>query len=245
MGVLRCSALAASVLVAACGDDGPSADPDAAGPVIDAGPDAADLETLNVRILGTGFGQLRTNPDGIECPGSCTAEFPRGTEIVVLAPTGQSTFLGWGGACSGPAICEVVLDQPLDVTATFVRGDGTCASPYELMAGDGVYSGVMSGSGQVTGSCGGAGGVERVHLWPAPGNGTVTARVVSETAPLSVYVRPGSCGGTEAGCQTDPTAPGDAMVMFAALAGNSYAIVVDTGTQGPTPLVYELTIDLE
>ena len=244
MGRPAFAALALALVAACGGDDGP-ADPDAAVGV-DAGPDAVAMETLTVQVLGTGFGQLRTNPDGIECPGTCQAEFPRGTEIVVLANTSQTTFMGWGGACSGPAICEVVLDESLEVTGTFVRGSGSCAAPYELPRGEhGVYTGVMTGSGALTGSCGGAGGVDRVFAWLAPISGTATATLTADFTPASLYVRDGTCGGSELGCDTAGAQPVDLLVMWAAIEGTTYQIVVDSGSQGADPKIYTLTISVE
>jgi hypothetical protein len=229
---------------AACGDDGPPDQPDGGGPVADAGPDAIDTETLTVQVLGTGFGMLRTNPAGIECPGTCTAEFPRGAEIVVLAGTTGTTFLGWGGACSGPAICEVVLDAPLEVTGTFVRGDGTCAMPYEI-AQDGTYSGVMTGTGVNAGGCGSSAGTERVFAWQAPLTGTATATLTTDYAPAALYVRPNTCGGTEVACDAAIAAPVDLSVMWSTIQGTTYDIVVDSNTQGATPKIYTLTISAE
>jgi hypothetical protein len=233
-------------LLCACGDDTPSGDPDGGGPTGDGGPDAFDGETLTVTVLGTGFGDLRSNPAGIDCPGTCSAEFPRGEEIVVLAGTAQSTFMGWGGACSGPAICEVVLDGPLEVTGTFVRGDGTCASPYEMPRGEGgTYAAAMSGAGAIAGSCGGTGGVERVHAWEAPITGTATVTLTGDFTPASLYVREASCAGAELGCDAAAAQPVDLSVMFAAISGTTYQIVVDSGTQGAATKLYTLTIAVQ
>lgn len=232
------------LLAASCGDDGPPAQPDGGGGP-DGGPDAADTETLTVQVLGTGFGMLQTNPDGIDCPGeTCVADFPRGTEIVVLAGTTGTTFMGWGGACSGPAICEVVLDGPLEVTGTFVRGDGDCALPYEI-AQDGTYSGVMTGTGVNAGSCGSSAGTERVFAWQAPLNGTATATLTTDYAPAALYVRPNSCSGAEVGCDSASATPVDLTVMWSTIQGTTYDIVVDSNTQGETPKIYTLTIRAE
>lgn len=240
--------LALVALAAACGgDDGPSDDPDGGGgPDVDAAIDALDTEVLTVQVLGTGFGQLRTTPDGIECPGTCVADFAVGEEIVVLAGTSGTTFMGWGGACSGPGICEVVLDTPLEVTGTFVRGSGTCALPYELPHGEGgVYTSVMTGNGAIAGSCGGTGGVERVFAWEAPFSGTATATLTGDFTPATLYVRPTDCSGAEVGCDTASAQPVDLSVMWSTIEGTTYDIVVDSGSQGATPKIYSLTIAVE
>jgi hypothetical protein len=154
--------------------------------------------------------------------------------------------MGWGGACSGPAICEVVLDEPLEVTGTFVRGNGNCALPYELPHGEGgVYSGVMTGTGANTGSCGSSAGTERVFAWEAPINGTATATLGTDFTPASLYVRTTDCAGAEVGCDSATAQPVDLTVMWAITQGTTYDLVVDSNTQGATPKIFTLTISAE
>lgn len=56
---------------------------------------------LTVTLSGNGQGQVTTNPTGISCPGTCTASFPTGTQLMVTAtPAAGSVFAGYSGACT-------------------------------------------------------------------------------------------------------------------------------------------------
>ncbi|HYC36335.1 MAG TPA: DUF4214 domain-containing protein [Usitatibacter sp.] len=77
---------------------------------------------------GTGSGLVTSSPAGIECGATCTAGFPGGTNVTLLAtaPPG-SRFEGWsGGGCSGTGSCVVSLNAAAWVTATF--GTATAAT---------------------------------------------------------------------------------------------------------------------
>ncbi len=76
--------------------------------------------TLTVSKGGTGTGTVSSIPFNIACGATCTAAFSYGTEVdllYVVAP--NTTFNGWGGACSGMGACSVTLNQDVNVTATF------------------------------------------------------------------------------------------------------------------------------
>ena len=73
---------------------------------------------LTVNIVGTGAGAVTSSPSGIQCPGSCVAEFPMGSEVSLDAvPSEGSTFIGWSGCAGTP--CAVTLDASRSVTAHF------------------------------------------------------------------------------------------------------------------------------
>lgn len=65
----------------------------------------------------------RTADANLTCPGSCGAldPYPSGTEIELIAtPWPGSTFLGWGGACSGSApTCSLTMSSDEAVVAAF------------------------------------------------------------------------------------------------------------------------------
>lgn len=64
--------------------------------------------TVTVVPAGTGSGRLVSSPPGIDCPGSCAMTVDIGTPITLTAtPDANSTFLGWGGACSGGTECNL------------------------------------------------------------------------------------------------------------------------------------------
>jgi pimeloyl-ACP methyl ester carboxylesterase len=75
---------------------------------------------LNVTKIGTGTGNISSNPSGIECGVTCNATFTTGTTVTLTAtPTAGSSFAGWGGACSGTTTCTVTMDVAKTVSATF------------------------------------------------------------------------------------------------------------------------------
>jgi len=78
--------------------------------------------TLTVTKDGTGTGTISSDPSGIDCGLVCSQKFASDT-VVSLTATGSadSTFIGWGGACSGtdPNSCSVTLNAAQSVTATF------------------------------------------------------------------------------------------------------------------------------
>jgi phospholipase C len=76
---------------------------------------------LSVTLTGTGTGTITSNPAGISCPPTCSASFPPTTQATLTEnPGANSTFAGWGGACSGTsATCTVTMNANQQVTATF------------------------------------------------------------------------------------------------------------------------------
>jgi len=85
------------------------------------GPGGGSDVSLTVTSAGSGSGTITSTPSGINCPGTCTANFASGTQITLTATPGTSyTFDGWSGACSGTAACTVTLTAAETATATFV-----------------------------------------------------------------------------------------------------------------------------
>jgi hypothetical protein len=75
---------------------------------------------LTVTRDGTGGGTVVTVPAGISCGGICSNVFEPGATVQVTAvPTAGSSFVAWGGACSGAGGCTVTMDAAKSVTATF------------------------------------------------------------------------------------------------------------------------------
>jgi len=77
---------------------------------------------LTVTKTGTGAGTVTSSPAGINCGSDCTQSYTNFTTQVTLtaAPSSDSDFAGWGGACSGTGSCVVTMDAAKSVTATFV-----------------------------------------------------------------------------------------------------------------------------
>jgi len=100
---------------------------------------SAATTTLNVNVVGEGSGTVTSEPSGINCGDSCTAEFTSGVEVTLTAlPEPDSTFDGWAGACSGASsTCIVRMDLAEDVTATF-SGPPPGPDPDPPVIDDGV-----------------------------------------------------------------------------------------------------------
>ncbi|MDQ2700733.1 MAG: Ig-like domain-containing protein, partial [Actinomycetota bacterium] len=93
---------------------------------------ARDVETaftLQKRSLALdktddGDGEVSTSPAGIE--------FDYGTTVTLTARAAPgSTFMGWGGACSGKAACAVKMDRSRAVSARFVN-DAPAITKFRL-----------------------------------------------------------------------------------------------------------------
>jgi hypothetical protein len=79
-----------------------------------------NTNTLTVSRSGSGTGIVRSNPTGIDCGNTCSAEFPAGSTVELTAlPSGGSTFTGWSGACTGTGSCSVQMNGSRSVTAEF------------------------------------------------------------------------------------------------------------------------------
>ena len=86
---------------------------------------------LTVKIEGTGFGDVASDPSGISCynpiPGynyfaapDCTEPYSSGTSVTLTATPAQgSTFVGWDIECTGTGSCTVTVDKAKTVAAKF------------------------------------------------------------------------------------------------------------------------------
>ena len=130
------------------------------------------VPTYELTVGVDGSGSVTSTPAGIECPGTCAADFLE-NEKVLLEPTAAagSSFTGWSGDCSGTGTCVVSMDQARAVTATFEQNG------FELAV---VLAG--AGSGRVFGDQG---------QLDCPG--TCSATIAPGTVvTLSISVEPGS-----------------------------------------------------
>jgi hypothetical protein len=75
---------------------------------------------LQVTKTGGGYGRLTSAPAGINCGATCSAELEDGSSVTLTAtPPSGSTFVGWSGACSGVASCQVTMSEARTVSAEF------------------------------------------------------------------------------------------------------------------------------
>ena len=78
--------------------------------------------TLTVNKIGggAGGGTVTSAPTGINCGNTCSAGFPTNSVVTLTATAASgSTFIGWGGACSGNGSCTVTMISDQTVTAQF------------------------------------------------------------------------------------------------------------------------------
>ena len=79
------------------------------------------VSQLNVSVAGAGTGTVTSSPSGINCPGTCSANFTGNPQVTLTAtPAAGFGFGGWSGSgCSGTSTsCTVSLDGS-NVTANF------------------------------------------------------------------------------------------------------------------------------
>lgn len=112
-------------------------------------------QTMTVTV--TGGGRVVSQPQGIDCPTSCSAQFVVGTQVV-LTPSPQDgySFSGWSGDCSGGGACSLTLDSQKTMAANFVSnknltvnkiGHGTLSSsPSGILCGGVCQSAFASGA---------------------------------------------------------------------------------------------------
>jgi streptogramin lyase len=79
--------------------------------------------TLTVNKEGTGDGTVVSNPAGIECDPTCSAEFETGQEVILTAsPDADSLFVSWKG-CDKEGVngrqCKVTMTGDKTVSAKF------------------------------------------------------------------------------------------------------------------------------
>jgi hypothetical protein len=106
--------------------------------------------TFEVTITkdGTGSGTVTSDPAGIDCGSTCTANLPSGTEVSFTGTADSgSRFDGWDGDCTGEE-CILTIDSDKAITATFTEvvtltvtrqgnGTGTVTSqPAGINCGD-------------------------------------------------------------------------------------------------------------
>ena len=205
-------ALIAILALGGCGDD----------LVLPSGPPG----TVAVTGGGDGSGAVRsqtgltpsidcTVTSGVADDTGCTAEYPPGTRVVLLAEAATgSRFLGWAGACSGTDECILSVDEGPPVTATFAVG-----VPNVTVVGVGAGSGagtVRSQAGltppidcAVTGGTTGATGCTATY----PAGTSVT--LIATPSSGSVFLGwGGACSGTGA-CTVDTDAARIVAASFA------------------------------
>lgn len=176
---------------------------------------------LNVQDAGTGAGTITSSPAGINCGSTCSASFPAGTQVMLIAaPNATSTFAGWSGSCSGTGACTVPLSASASVTATFTANPAPPASVQLTVLPAG------NGAGTVTSSPAGINcGATCTASFPA---GTAVALTATPNAASTFAGWSGACSGTGA-CSVP-------------LAANASVTATFTANPPPPPAAVQLTV---
>jgi len=77
--------------------------------------------SLTIVKMGTGDGTATSSPAGIRCGSTCSETFQKPTKVKLTATANpDSIFTGWsGGGCSGTKACQVTVNSPVTITASF------------------------------------------------------------------------------------------------------------------------------
>ena len=83
---------------------------------------AQGSSSFPLSVAVTGNGSVSSQPAGINCGSTCTANFVSTTSVVLTAaPAAGQVLQAWGGACAAAtAACTVNMSAARNVTATFV-----------------------------------------------------------------------------------------------------------------------------
>ena len=101
---------------------------------------------LTVAKGGYGSGTVTSNPSGINCGSTCTANFKKnGMVTLTAAPASGSHFAGWSGACQGAGICKVAMNADKSVAASFGLGLGPTLTVSKSGTGAGTVTSAPSG----------------------------------------------------------------------------------------------------
>jgi hypothetical protein len=78
--------------------------------------------TVSITVTVSGEGTVTSEPPGIDCPGTCSDEFPVDEDPLVLTPdaAAPNTPVTWGADCAGAtATCSLALDADHTAEVTF------------------------------------------------------------------------------------------------------------------------------
>jgi pimeloyl-ACP methyl ester carboxylesterase len=105
--------------------------------------DGVTPETLTVTLSGSGT--VTSSPEGLACPGKCSAAFASGTKVTLTPSAALGyKFTGWSGACSGTGTCVVTMNAAESVTATFTSEPAQTLT-LTLTSGSGTVTSSPSG----------------------------------------------------------------------------------------------------
>lgn len=162
-----------------------------------------DLSIAKIGASGT----VSSSPSGLSCGADCTHSFSSGVTVTLTATGTGTTFVGWGGACSGTNFtCDVLMSATKSVTATFANSSGGGSSGGTGSGGTGsgptftlTLTKGGTGTGLVSSSpVGIACGATCTQTFAA---GTTVLLTASGTAGAQFQGWSGACAGATTSCQ--------------------------------------------
>jgi hypothetical protein len=184
--------------------------------------------------------QLGCNDDTSGCGTTTDVANPhRGSRVTLAVTQGQTYFIVVDGYNGGSGSFSLTVTPP---------AASACGSAANIPAEGGTFSGATSGPSTLAGTCvPTATAPERVYRWTPAASGTAIIQTCSTTATTYdtvLYVRSGTCTGTQLACNDDTTGCGTttdvanphrgSRITTTVSAGQTYFIVVDgyDGNQG-------------
>jgi hypothetical protein len=176
----------------------------------------ARADNLPLTVAVSGSGTVTSTPAGINCGTTCTASYPTGTAVTLVAtPAVSYHFIGWGGDCSGAGVCTLNMNAAHSVSASFAL------NTYNLSV-------ATSGSGNVTGvgiSCPGTCTTNLAY-------GSTVTLTATPFVGTHLVAWSGACAGSGVTCSLVMTSNRSVTATFAP---NFYTVVVSkTDTVGNT-----------
>lgn len=177
--------------------------------------------TYALNVTNGGNGVVSSNPAGINCGSTCSANFNSGTAVTLTASANSGyRFSGWGGACSGTGSCRVTMSAAQTVTANFAA----------IAPTDHVLSITNNGNGVVTSAPAGIDcGAQCSHFYTRGAAVTLTA-VADSGYRFDGWG--GACSGSDATCSLSMTDEKSVTATFTAIAPTTHALTVSQGGHG-------------
>ena len=151
---------------------------------------------IEVEIAGNSGGTVASIPSGVLCPSTCKAPFAKGLEVELVQGANEgSTFVKWGGACSGSGVCKLTGEagDVKKVTAEFES-----PGPFNLSV---AKIGSGSGSGKVSSAPAGISCSPTCEAEFAKGKEVTLTATVTEGAEAEFVKWGGDCAGSEKTCK--------------------------------------------
>jgi hypothetical protein len=187
-------------------------------------------------VTVSGSGKVTSQPGGIDCGATCTAQFATDSTVTLTAtPTPGWSFSGWTGACSGTGTCPVKMGDPRTVAATFAPPDTVFA--VAVAAGGGTVTsdvpGIVCGAACVA-SFGAGVPVTLTPSGPVTWGGACTgsgACVVPMTRARSVTAAIGGVQPAQRPLAVSVTGKGSIVSTVGISCGTACGVLVPTGSR--------------